>query len=96
MRIVKLLALLLVAALGFSFAWLNAQYVAFDYYLHSIQIRLSYLLALFLVLGWIFGVISMLRPYWRVRAKLRGILKQNRLAEQQTGEVQMPPANEDD
>jgi uncharacterized membrane protein YciS (DUF1049 family) len=96
MRIVKLLLLLLVAAFGFSFAWLNAQYVAFDYYLNSIQIRLSYLLALFLVLGWIIGVISMLRPYWRVRTKLRGIHKQYRLAEQQTDEVQVPPATADD
>lgn len=96
MRIVKLLIIMLVAVLGFAFAWSNAQYVAFDYYLNSIQIRLSYLLALFLVLGWIFGVISMLRPYWRARAELRSIHKQYRLAEQETGKIQVPPATEDD
>ncbi len=95
MRIVKLLVVFLIAGLGFAFAWRNGDFVTFDYFLDSLQIRLSYLLVLTLLVGWILGVMSMQRPYWRIRAQWSDLRRRHR-AGQEAHETQVSSAADDD
>lgn len=71
MRIIKLLSIFVIAAFGFAFAWLNGQPVALNYFWAEGTIRLSYLVILSVIAGWVLGLASMLVPYVRVRARAR-------------------------
>lgn len=71
MRIIKWLLVLVIAAFGFAFAWLNGQLVTLDYFWAEGTIRLSYLVILSGIAGWLLGLASMLVPYIRARARAR-------------------------
>ena len=57
MRLIKLLILLLIMAVGAVFAVLNADFVQFNYYYGSIELPLSLIIAGAIFLGAVLGVI---------------------------------------
>ena len=71
MRIVKWLLILVIAAFGFAFAWLNGQPVALNYFWAERMVRLSYVVIFSMIVGWVLGLASMLVPYLRARARAR-------------------------
>jgi len=90
-RILKYLLLLIVVAGGVSFAWLNAQPVSFNYYAGTAQIRLSLVLVLFLIGGWLLGIFSMLRSYLSLRRRLARVQRKLTVAEKEIGNLRSLP-----
>ncbi len=85
MRILKCLLLLLVAVIGVSFAWLNPDTVNFHYYFGTAEIRLAWLLVLFLTAGWVLGLLTILRSALALRARLFQAERKIRLTERSKG-----------
>lgn len=71
MRLVSILILVILAFVGFSFAILNAQSVAVDYYIGSSEIPLSLLLVGTLILGIFIGLIILLPSILRLKFTIR-------------------------
>ncbi len=96
MRILKYLLVLVVVAGGVSFAWLNAQPVAFNYYAGVVHVRLSLLLICFLVGGWILGILSMLRSHLSLRRRLAHAQRKLSVAEKEIGNLRSLPIKHGD
>jgi putative membrane protein len=71
MRLLGLLALGLLALIGFSFAILNAQSVSVDYYIGTRQIPLSLLLVGTLIVGIFIGMLLLLPSILRLKFIVR-------------------------
>ena len=96
MRIVKALILLFVVLAGVSFAWLNAQPVPFNYYLGTVETRLAILLVGFLVVGWVLGVLSMVRSIISLRRRLARTDHELKLSRREIGNLRNLPLRDGD
>jgi lipopolysaccharide assembly protein A len=78
MRIFSYIFLLLIMVFGLTFATLNSNQVAFNYYVGSRQISLSLLLVATFGFGVLLGTLFSLLPYLKVKIankKLKGRIK---------------------
>ncbi len=91
MRYLYIFILLLIFALGLSFAVENAHSVHFRYYLGGTEIALSLLLVLATSLGVCLGLLASLANFWRIKAELRGVKR--RLASSERELESMRPAS---
>ncbi len=76
MRIISYIVLVIIIILGVTFALLNAEPVALNYYVGTRQISLSLLLVLFLGVGVVFGLIVAIVPILRLKRKNRQLKQQ--------------------
>lgn len=76
MRIVSLIISLAILLFGVTFAMLNADSVAIDYYFGTAHLALSLLLAMALIVGVIIGLLVAMVWLVRAKAKRRHLAKQ--------------------
>lgn len=79
-RIITYCCIATVIILGFSFAYLNANFVTINYFIGSRQLPLSLLMALSVVLGGILGLVVTIRLVFRLKRenfKLNQKIKSN-------------------
>jgi len=91
MRIVALLVLLLVIALGLTFSVMNAEPVNLDYYFGSAAIPLALLLVAAVVLGALLGVIASLGVIFRLKRDNNRLRRGVRLAEKEVSNLRSLP-----
>ena len=70
------LPLLLLFLIALAFAALNKQVVAVDFIILQQQLNLATIAAVFLALGFIIGLLSMVGAYWVARREVRQLKKQ--------------------
>ncbi len=73
MRYLNILILIVIFALGLSFAVENAHSVHFRYYLGGTEIALSLLLVLATSIGVCLGLLVSLANSWRIKVELRSL-----------------------
>lgn len=91
MRIISCILFILVLLLGVSFAILNSQPVAINYYLNNTSIALSLLLVLVLGVGIIIGWLTGLLLWLRAKAENRRLNRQIKLLEKEVTNLRMSP-----
>ncbi len=69
MRIISFIIVALIIIIGFTFACLNAEPVAINYYLGSDQLPLSLLLAIAVLIGGLFGLLVGMKKNFRLKHK---------------------------
>ncbi|HBG31669.1 LapA family protein [Candidatus Macondimonas diazotrophica] len=90
----RLLALLISLALLAAFAvlaWQNAAPVEITYPGGTLTVPLAVFAASVLILGWLFGVVSMMLPWLRERLRARKIERRCRIAEQEIANLREIP-----
>lgn len=70
------LPLLLLFLIALAFGALNKQVVAVDFIILQQQLNLATIAAVFLALGFIIGLLSMVGVYWVARREVRQLKKQ--------------------
>mgnify|MGYP001201184362 FL=1 len=70
------LPLLLLFLIALAFGALNKQVVAVDFIILQQQLNLATIAAVFLALGFIIGLLSMVGAYWVARREVRQLKKQ--------------------
>ncbi len=83
MKLVKTIFILLVIALGISFALLNAQSVPLHYLFAVKEISLALLLAFTLAVGVLLGVLFSIPPLFRLRRSNRQMKSRIKLFEKE-------------
>jgi len=95
MRIFSYIFIIIIVFIGISFATLNANSVAFNYYLGTKQMPLSLLLVLFFGCGMFFGFLCAL-PYWfRLRRDKRKLKSRLKLIEKEIDNLRSLPIKGD-
>lgn len=95
MRIVKYLFLILVAFLGVTFAALNAEPIALNFYIGNYTLPLSLLLAITLILGCMLGLITALRLYFKLKTENLRLSHRLKLAEKELSHLRTIPLKYD-
>ena len=93
MRLITYIIILIIIAIGITFAGLNSQTVHIDYYVGISQLPLSILLALALIVG---AVLGMLAATWMmIRLKSKNLRLQHRvkMAEKEVENLRALPLN---
>jgi len=96
MKIIKYFFLTFIALLGVSFACLNAQTVAINYYIGNILLPLSLLIAMTLVIGSFLGIFAMISLYFRQKTLLFRLQHRLKLAEKELANLRVIPLKEND
>lgn len=91
MRILALVVLLLVIALGLTFSVMNAEPVDLDYYFGTAAIPLALLLAGAVVLGALLGVLASLGAIFRLKRDNSRLRRDMRLAEKEVTNLRSIP-----
>lgn len=91
MRILKFIFILIIALFGVTFACLNAQPVAINYYIGNAQIPLSLLLALTLIIGSILGLFAMISLYLHQKTNNLRLEHRLKLAEKELANLRAIP-----
>lgn len=94
MRILTYIFFLLIALLGMTFAYLNANNVSINYYLNTKSIPLSLLLAISLALGMTIGLFITLLTYVRLKGENIRLQRKLKLIDKELTELRNLPANE--
>lgn len=90
-RLVGLIVVLLLIGFGLSFALLNAEPVALDYYLGAASLPLSLALTLSLVLGAIFGLLAASGILIRQRREIARLKRRLGQVEKELSELRKLP-----
>lgn len=91
MRILALIVLLLVVALGLTFSVMNAEPVNLNYYFGSAAIPLALLLVGAVVLGAVLGVLASLGAIFRLKRDNARLRRDVRLAEKEVSNLRSLP-----
>jgi len=91
MRILALIVLLLVVALGLTFSVMNAEPVNLNYYFGSAAIPLALLLVSAVVLGAVLGVLASLGAIFRLKRDNARLRRDVRLAEKEVSNLRSLP-----
>lgn len=91
MRIVMLLVYLLLILVGVSFAALNASSVQVNFYLTTLTVPISVLMAGMLGVGIFIGFLLSLFRYWRLKADYRTVKNQLKLTEKEIKNLRAIP-----
>ena len=75
MRYIMLLFWLVLIALGVAFSVVNASSVTVNFYISSYTIYLPLLFLILLAIGFVLGLLAMLRPLVKIKMKNRQLLK---------------------
>lgn len=90
-RIIRLVIVLLVIIFGASFALLNADPVAFNYYFSAVQIPLSLIVVLALFFGAALGMLASAGMMLSSRRELTKLRKEAKLAQQEVKNLRSLP-----
>lgn len=91
MRLLVLLISLALLAAFVVLAWQNAAPIEVVYPGGTITVPLAVFSASVLMLGWLFGVVSMMAPWLRQRLRARKIERRCRIAEQEIANLREIP-----
>jgi len=91
MKILTLLLSLVIIIFGISFAALNADPVAINYYLGATQLPLSLLLALVFGIGGCFGLLVMAGVWFKSKHNIRQLHHRLKLAEKEIANLRSIP-----
>lgn len=91
MRIVSTLFLLLLILLGVTFAGLNAEPIAVNYYIGTAKLPLSLLLVVTLVLGGLLGLIFNIISYIKLKSANLRLRQRLKLAEEEITNLRTMP-----
>lgn len=75
MRYIMLLFWLVLIALGVAFSVINASSVRVNFYISSYTIYLPFLFLILLAIGFVLGLLAMLRPFFKIKMQNRQLLK---------------------
>jgi len=90
-RLLGFLLLIILVALGLSFAVLNSQPVALNYYFGSLDIPLSMVVVVFLAAGTVTGVLFSLGTIVRLKHQAGSLRRQLRAAQKETDQTRILP-----
>ena len=93
-RLLGFLLLLVLVVLGLSFAVLNSEPVALNYYFGYRDIPLSMIVVLSLVAGALIGVLVSLGMILRLKRQAAGLRRKLRAAEKDADQLRILPAKE--
>ncbi len=93
-RLLGFLLLLVLVVLGLSFAVLNSEPVALNYYFGYRDIPLSMIVVLSLVAGALIGVLVSLGMILRLKQQAAGLRRKLRAAEKDADQLRILPAKE--
>lgn len=91
MRLLMMLVYLFLILLGVSFAALNASSVKVNVYFKTISMPLSVLMTIMLGIGLLFGFLSFLCRYWRLRVEYAKVKNQLKLTEKEIKNLRSIP-----
>lgn len=83
-RLFGFVMLVILVIIGLSFAVLNAEPVAFNYYFDARQIPLSLIVVGALATGAVFGILASLGVIFRLKAQASGLRRKIRMLEKET------------
>ena len=95
MRIISTLFLLSLILLGVTFAGLNAEPVAVNYYIGTTKLPLSLLLVVTLVLGGLLGLIFNIISYVKLKSANLRLRQRLKLAEEEITNLRTMPLKDD-
>ncbi|MGR8948290.1 MAG: LapA family protein [Gammaproteobacteria bacterium] len=90
-RLLQLIFVLLIAALGLAFHIRNDQPVELDFYYRAIELPLSWVLVAAFAVGVLLGFLAMLGTVMRLRREKRRISKQHDLAAEEVTNLRAIP-----
>ena len=90
-RLLQLIFILLIAALGLAFHIRNDQAVTLDFYYRSIELPLSWAIVGAFAFGVLLGIFVMLNSILRLRGEKRRISKQHDLAAEEITNLRAIP-----
>ncbi|STX28945.1 Predicted membrane protein [Legionella beliardensis] len=91
MRIIMIILYLLLILLGISFAALNAASVQVNFYVTTLTLPISVLMALTLGIGLIIGFLLFLSRYWRLKMACLKIRNQLKITEKEIKNLRTMP-----
>lgn len=94
MKIVKSIFIVLVIALGISFAILNAKTVPLNYYFDAKEISLALLLALTLAIGALLGLLLAIPALFRLKRSNRQMKSRLKSIEKDVEQLRITPFRE--
>jgi putative membrane protein len=94
-RLIKFILLLAVLALTASFALLNSQSVAIDYYFGTLELPLTVSIFIALVAGWCLGGLSFFKYIVKIKLESREANRAANLAETEVKNLRMLPLSND-
>lgn len=94
-RLIKFIILLAVIALTVSFALLNNQSVAVDYYFGNLELPLTVFIFLALVAGWLLGGLSFFKYIVKIKLESREANRAANLAETEVKNLRKLPMSND-
>lgn len=96
MKLVKMIFILLVIALGISFAVLNAKSVPLNYFFEAREISLALLLAITLAIGALIGLLLSLPSLFRLKRTNRQMKGRLKLFEKELENLRTIPIKDAD
>ena len=96
MRLIKYTFLFIVAFLGVTFAALNAQSISLNFFIGTYSLPLSLLLAITLILGCAFGLLTALSMYFKLKTENFRINHRLKLAEKEVNNLRTIPLKSHD
>jgi putative membrane protein len=94
-RLIKFILLLAVIALTVSFALLNSQSVAIDYYFGTLELPLTVFVFIALVAGWCLGGLSFFKYIVKIKLESREANRAANLAETEVKNLRKLPLSND-
>lgn len=91
MRVLILVVYLLLIILGVSFAALNATSVQVNFYIKTLSMPVSVLIAMMIGLGILIGFFLFMVRYWRLKVECRRIRNQLKLTEKEIKNLRSIP-----
>lgn len=96
MKLVKMIFILLVIALGVSFAILNAKSVPLNYFFEAREISLALLLAITLAIGALIGLLLSVPSLFRLKRSNRQMKSRIKLFEKELENLRTIPIKDTD
>jgi len=96
MKLVKMIFILLVIALGISFAILNAKSVPLNYFFEAREISLALLLAITLAIGALIGLLLSVPSLFRLKRSNRHMKSRIKLFEKELENLRTIPIKDTD
>ena len=94
MRFIKLIMYLILVIFGVSFAALNAENVALNFYFKQINLPVSVLLIISFGIGVILGFIVFYARYWRLKVEFRALKHHLSLTEKELKNIRAIPLDD--
>ena len=91
MRILMLVIYILLIIIGVSFATLNASTVAVNFYVKTISMPVSVLMAIMLGIGILIGFILFISRYWRLKMECHKMKNQLKITEKEIKNLRSIP-----